>query len=53
MALAATDDTELARQVSEASAKELKLAGIQWAYSPVADVNSEPKNPVIGRRILV
>jgi beta-N-acetylhexosaminidase len=50
MALAATKSTELTEQVYHASAKELKLAGINWSYSPVADVNSDSRNPVIGVR---
>ncbi|KAF7356842.1 Glycoside hydrolase family 3 protein [Mycena venus] len=50
MALAATGSPAVAEQVSFASGKELKLAGINWAYSPVADVNSDPSNPVIGVR---
>jgi beta-N-acetylhexosaminidase len=49
MALAATGSPPVAEEVSFASGKELKLAGINWAYSPVADVNSDPRNPVIGR----
>ncbi|KAJ6504856.1 glycoside hydrolase family 3 protein [Mycena vitilis] len=50
MALAATGSPEVAEEVSFASGRELKLAGINWAYSPVADVNSDPRNPVIGVR---
>ncbi|KAG6853161.1 hypothetical protein C0991_006449 [Blastosporella zonata] len=50
MALAATGDTELAFNVSAATANELKMVGINWAYSPVADVNSDSRNPVIGVR---
>ncbi|KAF8645626.1 hypothetical protein AX16_007708 [Volvariella volvacea WC 439] len=50
MATAATGSTELAEQIAAATAKELKFAGINWAYSPVADVNSDPLNPVIGVR---
>ncbi|KAK2466595.1 hypothetical protein APHAL10511_000853 [Amanita phalloides] len=50
MAIAATDSTELAEKVAAACGKELKLVGINWVYSPVADVNSDPKNPVIGVR---
>ncbi|OJT12341.1 Beta-hexosaminidase [Trametes pubescens] len=47
MALAATGSIDLASEVSEATAKELRAAGINWAYSPVGDVNSDPRNPVI------
>ncbi|CCM03219.1 uncharacterized protein FIBRA_05343 [Fibroporia radiculosa] len=50
MALAATGSVDLAERVSSATGKELKLAGINWAFSPVADVNSDPRNPVIGVR---
>ncbi|KAG6824085.1 hypothetical protein H0H92_008041 [Tricholoma furcatifolium] len=47
MALAATGDPDLAFKVSAATAKELKMVGINWVYSPVADVNSDSRNPVI------
>ncbi|OBZ74417.1 Beta-hexosaminidase [Grifola frondosa] len=50
MALAATGSPELVEEVSAATGKEMRLAGINWAYSPVADVNSDPRNPVIGVR---
>jgi beta-glucosidase-like glycosyl hydrolase len=49
MALAATGSLELAEKVTAASATEMRLAGINWAYSPVADVNSDSRNPVIGK----
>jgi len=50
MTLAATGSSVLAEQVAHATGRELKLVGINWAYSPVADVNSDPRNPVIGVR---
>ncbi|KAI0717730.1 glycoside hydrolase [Cerioporus squamosus] len=50
MALAASGSPELATEVTVATGKELKAAGINWVYSPVADVNSDPRNPVIGIR---
>ncbi|KAL1702359.1 glycoside hydrolase superfamily, partial [Schizophyllum commune] len=50
MALAATGSPELAYKTSQAIALELKYVGIQWAFGPVADVNSDPRNPVIGVR---
>jgi beta-N-acetylhexosaminidase len=49
MALAATGSTDAARQVSEATAAELHAIGINWVYSPVADVNTDSRNPVIGK----
>lgn len=50
MCIAATGSTELAEEVTRATGAELKLAGLNWNYNPVADVNSNPKNPVIGPR---
>ncbi|KAG1803186.1 glycoside hydrolase superfamily [Suillus subaureus] len=50
MAIAATGDPEYARRCSAASAREMKAVGINWSYSPVGDVNSDPQNPVIGVR---
>lgn len=50
MAMATTGSPALAEEISEATARELKYVGINWAYSPVADVNSDPRNPVIGVR---
>ncbi|KAF8154030.1 glycoside hydrolase family 3 protein [Crassisporium funariophilum] len=50
MALAATGSANLAEQVSAASAKEMRMVGINWVYSPVADVNTDSRNPVIGVR---
>jgi beta-N-acetylhexosaminidase len=50
MALAATQDPSNAFKVATATAKTLKALGINMNYAPVADVNSEPKNPVIGVR---
>ncbi|EGN94844.1 glycoside hydrolase family 3 protein [Serpula lacrymans var. lacrymans S7.3] len=50
MALAATGSPSIAEKCSAASGREMHLAGINWAYSPVADVNSDPRNPVIGVR---
>lgn len=50
MAIAATGDPEYARSCSAASAREMKAVGINWSYSPVGDVNSDPRNLVIGVR---
>lgn len=48
MAIAAAGSLDLAERISEASAREVKFVGINWVYSPVADVNTDPRNPVIG-----
>ena len=50
MALGATGDASNAFEVASATAEVLKGFGINMNYGPIADVNSEPKNPVIGVR---
>lgn len=51
--MGSTGDTALAEEVSAAAARELRMAGINWVYSPVADVNSDPRNPVIGESTIL
>lgn len=48
--LGAADDLALTRQVSQDNAADLRAAGIDWDLAPVADVTSDPDNPVIGVR---
>ncbi|KAI9049585.1 hypothetical protein LZ554_006611 [Drepanopeziza brunnea f. sp. 'monogermtubi'] len=50
MALGATRDLQDAYEIAFATAETLRSFGINTNYAPVADVNSEPKNPVIGVR---
>ncbi|KXN86676.1 Beta-hexosaminidase A [Leucoagaricus sp. SymC.cos] len=50
MAQAAIGDLDLTRNIAASCGQELRLAGINWTYSPVADVNINPLNPVIGVR---
>lgn len=50
MALGATGDAKNAFKIASATAETLKAFGINMNYAPIADVNSEPKNPVIGVR---
>ena len=50
MALGATDDEVLARQVGRALGRDLVAWGFNMNLAPVLDVNSNPKNPVIGTR---
>lgn len=49
-ALGAADDLELTRAVGRAIGAELAATGINLDLGPVADVNSNPDNPVIGTR---
>ncbi len=50
MALAATQDPELATQVAKAIGQELRYMGLNLVFAPVLDVNSNPDNPIIGVR---
>ncbi len=49
-ALGRLGSTELARRVGGALAAELKACGIGLNLAPVVDVDTNPKNPVIGDR---
>ncbi|MEU7861538.1 beta-N-acetylhexosaminidase [Nonomuraea sp. NPDC049141] len=46
----ATKDTALARAVAKATGEELRAVGVNLDFAPVADVNVDPRNPVIGKR---
>lgn len=50
MALGATRSTDAATQSGEVIGRELSALGINVDFAPVADVNSNPSNPVIGLR---
>lgn len=43
-------DLLLARQAARITGEELRQVGVNWNFAPVADVNSNPANPVIGDR---
>jgi len=45
-----TGNAKLAYRVARATAEELAAVGINLDFAPVLDVNSNPKNPVIGDR---
>ncbi|MDF2750084.1 MAG: glycoside hydrolase family 3 domain protein, partial [Gaiellaceae bacterium] len=50
LALGVVDDVELTREVAAAIAAALARAGVNLNLAPVADVNTNPRNPVIGVR---
>jgi beta-N-acetylhexosaminidase len=51
MGLAATPDPVAAVQrAATITAGELRANGVNWNFAPVADVNNEPLNPIIGNR---
>ncbi|MEF8837585.1 MAG: glycoside hydrolase family 3 protein, partial [Candidatus Bipolaricaulota bacterium] len=50
MGIGATGNPELAERAAAITAREARSMGINWNFAPVADVNSNPENPVIGVR---
>jgi beta-N-acetylhexosaminidase len=50
MAVGATRSEEDARFTGEVTAREGRALGVHWAFAPVADVNSNPANPIINIR---
>ena len=50
MGVAAAGDVDLAEKISGIIADEAKAIGVYWNYSPVADINTNINNPVIGVR---
>lgn len=50
MALGAAGDEILAAEAASDCARELSVLGINMNFAPVADVNNNPLNPVIGVR---
>jgi beta-N-acetylhexosaminidase len=50
MAVAATSRPEDAYAVGRITAAEARAVGVHWIFAPVADVNSNPDNPIINVR---
>ncbi|WP_283138449.1 beta-N-acetylhexosaminidase [Rhizohabitans arisaemae] len=50
MAIGASRSPELAREVARVTGAELAAVGVNLDFAPVADVNVDPRNPVIGSR---
>ncbi|WP_067810850.1 glycoside hydrolase family 3 protein [Actinomadura kijaniata] len=50
MGLGAARDPRLARDAARVTAAEARAMGFHWNYAPVADVNTNPANPIIGVR---
>ncbi len=50
MALTAGGDPAAARFEGEVTAREARVIGLNWVFFPVADVNSNPDNPIINIR---
>jgi beta-glucosidase-like glycosyl hydrolase/CubicO group peptidase (beta-lactamase class C family) len=50
MALGATRNTDLAYRAGAMVAREMRTLGVMQNYAPVADVNNNPRNPIINTR---
>ncbi|MEO5775488.1 MAG: glycoside hydrolase family 3 N-terminal domain-containing protein [Flavobacterium sp.] len=50
MTLGAIKDLKLVEKVGVSLAKESKRMGIHFNFAPVLDINTNPKNPIIGYR---
>lgn len=50
MALGAITDDNLIRQLGQDMAEQLRAIGVHMNFSPVADINNNPGNPVINTR---
>ena len=44
------DEPATAERAGELTAREARALGVNWIYAPVADVDLEPENPIIGTR---
>lgn len=49
-ALGAADDPDLTREVAASLAARLRACGIDINFAPVADIDVDPRNPIIGVR---
>ena len=50
MTLGAIQDNNLVYEMASKIAEDAKKMGIYWNFAPVMDVNTNPKNPIIGNR---
>ncbi|MGO1750971.1 MAG: glycoside hydrolase family 3 N-terminal domain-containing protein [Psychroflexus sp.] len=50
MTLGAIDDNNLVFDVAKQIAQHSKRVGVHFNFAPVVDLNSNPKNPIIGNR---
>ncbi len=46
MAFAATDSPKYSRELGRATAREARALGVPSLYTPNADVNNDPENPI-------
>jgi beta-glucosidase-like glycosyl hydrolase len=46
----ALDDVELSRRAGRVTARDARALGVNWIYAPVADLDVEAENPIVGTR---
>jgi|GEM_PF-144880 len=51
-ALGSLDDEDVAERAGELTAREALALGVDWVYAPMADIDVEPRNPIVGTRSL-
>ena len=49
-AIGSLADLDVTRRAGELTAREARALGVTWVYAPDADVDVEPRNPIIGTR---
>ena len=49
-AIGSLNEPETSERAGELTAREARALGVNWIYAPVADVDLEPENPIIGSR---
>ncbi|MGH7506458.1 MAG: glycoside hydrolase family 3 N-terminal domain-containing protein, partial [Longimicrobiales bacterium] len=49
-ALGALGDLDATRAAANLTAREALALGVNWVFAPVADVDFEPRNPIVGTR---
>ncbi|UAB80546.1 serine hydrolase [Marixanthomonas sp. SCSIO 43207] len=50
MTLGAIEDTAIVRQVAKRIGEQSKRLGVHINFAPVVDINTNPRNPIIGNR---
>jgi len=50
MALGTADDVSATYAVARSIAREMRAIGLHWNFAPVADINTNPDNPIINVR---
>lgn len=49
-AIGALEDHDVTRRAAAVTAREARAIGVSWILAPVADVDLEPDNPIVGTR---